>query len=82
MNVLLYSNRLTIIISNEGFRFETEVYYKCHREDTLRLARRKAIADTQRNEGKSWALWQLAAGCSKNRGCKLENLAFPASRDP
>jgi hypothetical protein len=30
----------------------------------------------------SRAPWQLVAGCSKDRGCKLENLGFPASRDP
>jgi hypothetical protein len=54
----------------------------CYRGCTLRLAERKAIADTQRIRDKSWALWQLAAGCSKDRGCKLENLGFPVSRDP
>jgi hypothetical protein len=31
---------------------------------------------------RSQALWQLVAGCSKDRGCKLENLGFPASKDP
>jgi hypothetical protein len=50
-----YNNRLVFIVA------------VCHRGGTLRLARRKAIVDTQRIRDKSWTLWQLAAGCSKDR---------------